>query len=277
VRGLTDAVLRATIGTHLGTGETSPAQLDAARMVFRHIFINPFNSPDVVDAAKESAADLLAHVRDVVAARRAEFDRGRDDQTDVLGRLMHDMKFADPTARMKNDAELTDQLVGLYVAWAASVSRTTAFAIDSLLDHPDAMRETHEAAKDRQAGAMWKLLAEAIRVLPPVPAVERICMRQGSVQGATVRRERDVSIVLTAVTMDKAAYDAPRRFNANRPDQDNLAFGHDLHECLGFELASRQMSQIAISLLRRNNVRRSSKLHLSGPYPNRLDVTFEAL
>jgi cytochrome P450 len=277
VRGLTDVVLRATIGEHLGTGETSPAQLDAARMVFRHIFINPFNSPDVVDAAKSGAAGLLSHVGDVVSDRRAEVKRGGEEGDDVLGRLLGGMRNGNGRPAMKDDAELTAQLVGLVVAWAASVSRTTAYSLDALLDQPDALAKAHEAAVARDSAAMWKLLEEAIRVEPPVPAVERLCLREGPVQGVTVARERDVSIVLTAVTMDERRYPTPRQFDAARPKQDNLAFGHALHHCLGFELASRQMTQIAIALLRHRNVRRDSRLHLRGPYPDKLEVTFEAL
>jgi cytochrome P450 len=261
---------------HLGTGATSPSQLDAARMVFRHIFINPFNSPDVVDAAKRSAADLLSHVRDVVADRRAEVERGGEPGEDVLGRLITGMRNGNGEPAMKDDEELTAQLVGLVVAWAASVSRTTAYSLDALLDQPEALKKAHAAAVADDEKAMWKLLEEAIRVEPPVPAVERMCLREGPVQGSTVTRECDVSIVLTAVTMDERRYPSARRFDAGRPDQDNLAFGHDLHHCLGFDLASRQMSQIAIALLRRRNVRRDSKLQLRGPYPDKLEVVFEA-
>jgi cytochrome P450 len=279
VRGLTDEVLRETIGQHLGTGKTSPEQLEAARMVFRHIFINPFNSPDVVDAAKVSALALLDHVRDIVAARRAEIQRGRKDRDDVLARLMDDMAHAKPDKRMKDDKELTDQLVGLVVAWSASVSRSTAYAIDALLDQPAALAQAHLAAKREDENEMWKLLAEAIRVQPPVPAVERMCLREGPVERMSVARERDVSIVLTAVTMDEGQYSGARRFDAERDprEQDNLAFGLDLHRCLGFDLASRQMSHIAIALMKRPNVQRAGKLRLAGPYPDRLEVTFEAL
>jgi cytochrome P450 len=279
VRGLTDEVLKETIGHHLGTGTTGPEQLQDARMVFRHIFINPFNSPDVLDAAKLSALALLDHARDIVAARRAEVQRGRNDREDVLARLMNDMARATPDKRMKDDKELTDQLVGLVVAWSASVSRTTAYAIDALLDRPAALAQAHEAAKREDEEEMWKLLAEAIRVQPPVPAVERLCLREGPVERMSVAREQDVSIVLTAVTMDEVQYPSARRFDAERghDEQDNLAFGHDLHRCLGFELARRQMSQIAIALMKRPNVQRAGKLHLAGPYPDRLEVTFGAL
>ena len=282
VHGLTDAVLEKTIGVHLGTGTTTRKQLDAARMVFRHIFINPFNSPDVVEAAGRDAKLLLDHVKDIVADRRAAVGNDGPYGDDVLGHLLEAMdNGAEP--RLESNEELIDQLVGLVVAWAASISRSTAFAIDALLDQPEAMSKAHEVATALadQPGAdvepMWELLSEALRWQPPVPAIERVCMREGPVGGETVRREREVWAVLTAVTMDKSRYEHPHRFSLSRADQDNLTFGYDLHRCLGLPIAREQMSQIAIALLRRKNVKRACKLQLVGPYPDRLDVTCEAL
>jgi cytochrome P450 len=282
VHGLTDAVLEKTIGVHLGTGTTSPRQLNAARMVFRHIFINPFNSPDVVEAAGRDAKLLLDHVTDVVADRKSAVGRGGPYGDDVLGHLLEAMANGNGT-RLDSDKELTDQLVGLVVAWAASVSRSMAYTIDALLDQPAALRKANAVAvglaKDPAADVepMWEVLTEALRWQPPVPAIERVCMREGPVEGQTVRREREVWAVLTAVTMDKAGYHEPHRFKLDRPDQDNLTFGYDLHRCLGLPIARAQMSQIAIALLRRPNVKRACKLQLVGPYPDKLDVTFERL
>jgi cytochrome P450 len=280
VHELTDAVLMATIGVHLGTGETTPRQLDAARMVFRHIFINPFNSPDVVEAAEADAALLLDHVKDIVEDRRAAVNHGAPYGDDVLGMLLRNMNDGSEPKLAGYD-ELTDQLVGLLVAWAASVSRSMAYTLDALLDQPAAMAKAHEVAvalaADPAAGdqPMWDVLTEAMRWQPPVPAIERVCMREGPVEGQTVRREREVWAVLTAVTMDKSRYNQPRTFNLDRTDQDNLTFGHQLHRCLGLPIARAQMSQIAIALLRRENVKRACRLQLVGPYPDRLDITFE--
>jgi cytochrome P450 len=251
--------------------------------VFRHIFINPFNSPDVVEAAECSAGLLLGHVRGLVKTRRGLADPGDHD---VLGRLITNMNDKREPYLETND-ELVGQLVGLLVAWIASVSRSVAYIVDALLDQPDALRHAHEvaveAAKQLDAGAdpdkaiepMWQVLTEALRWQPPVPAIERVCMRAGPVEGQTVRREREVWAVLTAVTMDRRGYESPREFRLNRAQPDNLTFGHGLHRCLGFWIARAQMSNIAVALLRRNNVQRACRLQLVGPYPNRLDVTFD--
>jgi cytochrome P450 len=250
--------------------------------VFRHIFINPFNSPDVVEAAGRDAKLLLDHVKDIVADRRAAVSNGAPYGNDVLGHLLKAMENG-VEPRLASDEELIDQLVGLVVAWAASISRSTAYAIDSLLDQREAIDKAHEVAvaladdPGADVEPMWEVLTEALRWQPPVPAIERVCMREGPVEGETVRREREVWAVLTAVTMDKTRYDNPRQFSLGRPDQDNLTFGYDLHRCLGLPIARAQMSQIAIALLRRKNVKRACKLQLVGPYPDKLVVTLEAL
>jgi cytochrome P450 len=284
VHGLTDEVLMQTIGVHLGTGQPSREQLDDARMVFRHIFINPFNSPDVVEDAEAGAGRLHGQVGRIVAAR---LDPGAPVKDDVLGRLIQNMR--DKKGRyLESDDELIQQIGGLLVAWAASVSRSVAFIVDALLDQPDALRHAHDVAvavaaeldakpenPDTTIEPMWQVLTEALRWQPPVPAIERVCMREGPVEGQTVRREREVWAVLTAVTMDKVRYPDPRAFKLDRTDQDNLTFGYGLHRCLGLPIARAQMSNIAVELLRRNNVRRACRLQLVGPYPERLDVTFE--
>jgi cytochrome P450 len=280
-------VLKETIGVHLGTGKPEREELDAARMVFRHIFINPFNSPDVVEDAEQGAKLLLGHVTRVVDTRRAEMENGEPVKNDVLGHLLKNL-IDQSEPHLTDDEELTHQLVGLLVAWAASVSRSLAYTIDALLDQPAAMTHAHEVAvalaKQLDEGAdkpdeviepMWQVLTEALRWQPPVPAIERVCMREGPVEGRTVRREREVWAVLTAVTMDKHGYDEPRAFRLDRRDPDNLTFGYGLHRCLGLPLARAQMSNIAIALLRRRNVERACRLQLVGPYPDKLDVTFE--
>ncbi len=276
VHGLTDAVLQATVGRHLGTGEATPKQLDAARMVFRQIFINPFNSPDIVEDSERDARYLLAYVGDVVQTRDAELRRGAEPGGTVVDTLLDGYIRGGADPHLISLPEVTSQVVGLLVAWAASVSRSVAYAVDALLDQPDALRRAGELARLGDDKGMWELLQEALRWQPPVPAIERLCVREGPVHGETVRRERDVSVVLTAVTMDKQGYPEPRRFGLARGSQDNLTFGHGLHRCLGFEIAREQMSGIALSLLRRGDVRRVCELELVGPYPDRLEVTMEA-
>lgn len=287
VHGLTDEVLKSTVGVHLGTGTPSVPQLKAARAVFRHIFINPFNSPDVVDDARTGAGALIDHVQGKIDDLRA---KPGPVQNDVLGRLIENMD-AGSEPHLEDDAELLGQVVGLLVAWVASISRSVAYVVDALLDQPDAMKHAHDVAvavadeldhgphprrnPDDVIEPMWQVLTEALRWQPPVPAIERVCMREGPVEKQTVRREQQVWTVLTAVTMDKQGYQAPREFRLDRSKPDNLTFGHGLHRCLGYDIARAQMSNIAVSLLRRDNVKRACRLQLVGPYPDRLDVTFE--
>jgi cytochrome P450 len=218
---------------------------------------------------------LLDYVGDVVKTRYGELERGAKPGENVVDFLLAGYMQGGADPHLTSVPEVIGQVVGLLVAWAASVSRSMAYAIDAMLDQPDAIRKARDVARDGDHDGMWELLQEALRWQPPVPAIERLCLRAGPVHGETVRRERDVSVVLTAVTMDKQGYPEPRRFGLDRGRQDNLTFGHGLHRCLGFEIARQQMSGIALSLLRRDNVQRACKLQLVGPYPDRLDITMD--
>ena len=79
-----------------------------------------------------------------------------------------------PEAERPEMDELIQQIGGLLVAWAASVSRSVAFIVDALLDQPDALRHAHDVAvavaaeldakpenPDTTIEPMWQVPAEA--------------------------------------------------------------------------------------------------------------------
>ena len=131
------------------------------------------------------------------------------------------------------------------------------------------------AARENDRSAMSAVLMEAFRFYPPVPGIERVCRRETAIGGRRVRREKDAVIVITSAMMDDSAIDHPDRFHVGRPRDQDLNFGRERHECLGREIASVQMREVAIGLLRRPNVQRGCRLKLEGPYPHRLEVTFD--
>ncbi len=109
VSQLTDPVLEFTIGRHLGVGVVTKKELDAARTVFRDIFINPLRDPRVTREALKAADHLRTQVEDDV---RKRLERPHDD---IIGRLV--------TAEKLEHEQIVNQGIGLFVAWSASVSR----------------------------------------------------------------------------------------------------------------------------------------------------------
>jgi cytochrome P450 len=273
VHGLTDPVLGATIGAFLGVGPVSRMQLVQARTVFRDVFINALEDPRVSERAHLAALALRAHVQSVVDDRRAEVSRGVAPRQDVLGRLMQAERAGLPLRLMGE--EVVNQVLGLLVAWATSVSRSMGFAVESLLRRPEAMNMAQEAARRQDRDAMAAVLMEAFRFYPPVPGLERVCRRETAIRDRQVPREKDVVIVVASAMVDESVIDDPGRFCPGRAREQDLNFGLARHACLGREIARTQMTEIALALFRRPNVQSSGKLKLEGPYPRRLEVTFD--
>lgn len=257
IGGLTQYVLGQTIGPYLGLRDFKPQDVERAKAVFRQIFINPFDLPHVRERAEGAAQILRRLVHDEIEARRSDSERFGG----VIGRLIE--------ASELDDDDIAVQVVGLLVAWAASVPRGMAYAIDWLLDHPDALREAQVAGASGDLRAMWALLLKGLQARPPAPAVERTCERTSEVHGVKVKCERDLMVVLTSAMQD-ADFEPEHADEALR----HLPFGYGIHQCVGRWISEVQMSAIASELLRRPGVARVCPLKLEGPYPTRLVVTY---
>jgi cytochrome P450 len=259
---LTDPVLAATIGRHLGLGDVTKAQLVDGRAVFRDIFINGLKDPRVSGVARHAADRLRDHVTSVVDDRLAT----PPDHRDILGRLIAGGELS--------KKELIDHGIGLLVAWSASVSRAMAFAMDALFRQPDGFALAQRAAFRADRDAMTAVLWEAFRFVPPAPAVERVCRREAPLRRRLVRREADIIVTFTSAMMDDDAIEDAGRFRVGRSRELDLIFGYGSHSCLGRELAREQMTGILMALFRRPNLKWAYGIKLEGPYPHKLEVTW---
>ncbi len=259
---LTDPVLAATIGGQLGLEGIEPRHLVDARTVFHDIFINSLKDPRVSRRAEAAAADLHRYIAPQVDRRRA----GPRDERDIVGRLL-------AGGGMSPD-EVVHHATGLLVAWSASVSRATAFAMDALFKQPDGFKLAKQAASAGDRELMTEVLREAFRFVPPAPAVERVCRREEPLRRLPVRREAQIVVTITSAMMDSSVVDEPGRFRVGRPCGEDLTFGFGNHACLGGELARAQLSGILIALMRKPGPAWAYGIQLEGPYPHRLEVTW---
>jgi cytochrome P450 len=270
VGGLADRVLAETAGPYLGTGPGDARRVEQARDVFAEVFLNGLGDPVVRERAQASARELREQVERALAARRDAL--GGDVPDDVAGRLL--ALERDGAADRLVGRELADNLLGLLVAWTTSVSRTTAFALDALLDRPDAVAAAGAAARAGDEPRVAALAFEALRFQPAAPAVERVCTRRARIAGRTVERGTPVLALLSSAMMDERRIARPRAFDPDRAAPAGLHFGHGLHACLGRDISRVQIGAIATALLRRDGVRRTGRLRMRGPYPRELQVAF---
>jgi cytochrome P450 len=272
VAGLTEPVLMRSIETYLGTGPSDEQQLEDARDVFWDVFINPLQDPWVHKYAQDAAKRLFTQVGGVVADRRAQTRRGEAPGNDVLGHLLQMDTFGNGPG-LTND-QIVANLVGVLIAWVTQVSRTMAFTFDELLRQPKTLDRAHACARDGDGAAVTEVLMEAMRLMPSVPAIERVCLRDSRVGGKVIKRDTRVMVALTSAMMDPKAVPHAADFLPGRPDDAYLQYGQGLHTCPGRPISLVQMTAIAIELLSRPNVRRGSRLKWELPYPRRLEVKF---
>lgn len=254
-----------SVGTYLGTGPATPAQLEQSRAIFHEIFINALHNPVVTEKAVAAGAVLRAHIAQLVTERRAATQHD-EAGTDLLGLLLRDGRL--------DDDELVNSLLGLFVGWTTPVSRSMGFAVDALLDRESAIRLGHEAAREGGLKAVRDVMLEALRFQPSAPALERICQRETQIAGRRVRRGDQVMALVSSAMMDEARVADPRRFLPGRGAEANLHFGDRLHRCIGQHISMAQIAAISSVLLAHENVRRAGSLERVGPYPSRLLVSF---
>ncbi|MAG04700.1 MAG: cytochrome P450 [Acidimicrobiaceae bacterium] len=114
----------------------------------------------------------------------------------------------------------------------------TSNALLHLLSHPDQLAEVRAALADGEEALLDNAVEESLRFEPAVALVDRYATTDVDLGGAAIRRGELVSISLTAVNRDPAAFADPDRFDVHRPNaRQNLSFVHGPHACLGMHLA----------------------------------------
>jgi Cytochrome P450 len=100
---------------------------------------------------------------------------------------------------------------------------------------------------------------EMLRYDTPVQLVTRQVLADVEVEGAYLRQDENVVVLLGAANRDPASFPEPDVFDISRPDNGHLAFAWGSHFCLGARLA-RLEAQLVFAGLRR----RFARLDLAG-------------
>ncbi|MGY1837847.1 MULTISPECIES: cytochrome P450 [unclassified Modestobacter] len=105
---------------------------------------------------------------------------------------------------------------------------------------------------------------ETLRFDPPVQLTARIAHEDAELDGARLRRDSSVLVLLAAAGRDPAAHPDPDRFDLHRVQtSSHLAFSSGVHHCLGAPLA-RLEGEVALRLL----AERAPRLRAAGrPVP----------
>lgn len=247
--------------------------------IFEEIFVNVKNDPAIAAEANRASGALAAHLDEAIAARKAQANG--TPPTDVVGRLL---AMQATSATSFSDEEIRVNVIGLVCGFIPTIATATTFALDALLDRPDALRDAQAAARADDDDAVRAHVLEAMRLAPQGPGLFRRARTDFEVAEGSMHATRIPAGTLTfaatqSAMLDDDVVDDPDEFRIGRPAHHYLHFGVGLHQCFGRFANSMQIPLIAKAVLRRPGLARAAgpegQLVKDGPFPQSLVLTFE--
>jgi cytochrome P450 len=257
------------IGRWFGTpGPDEDTMIAWTLAMFEAIFVNLKDDPEIHARAKKAGEGLRSYLDALIAQRKAS--GGPAD--DVLGRLIA-LQAASPAAF--TDEEIRMNIIGLVCGFVPTIATATTFAIDELLDRPEALAGARAADDD----ALRAYMFEALRFAPQGPGLFRKAQRdcviaEGTHHETELRKGTTVFAATQSAMNDDDVVDDPGEFRTDRPRHHYMHFGVGMHECFGRFASTMAIPLIAKALLRREDLQRAGPLIKAGPFPESLLVTY---
>lgn len=231
------------------------APSDEARAFARWVYqVSPAFAPALpgedMAAMVEGATRLTAYVEQRLAKAMA----GEAPRSDLLENMA-----AAVAVDALTPAEAVAQLVTLIIGASDTTRAAMAIQVGLVLATGQAWSQLGDDPNLARA-----VVAEALRLEPPVGSVPRFSMEEIALNGATIPAGRLVSLSTLSAMRDPARFSDPDAFVIDRTDHTRwpLVFGGGAHRCIGEALARMELEEGLMALSRR-----LPGLRLAGPAP----------
>jgi cytochrome P450 len=252
------------------------------RILFWEAFMNSGGDASIRRAGVQAATELHMYVDGLIAAERAEMDRGGERPDTMLTRLIRAQ--VDPATRL-SDEGVRRNICGVVVGAVDTTNKATAQLVDQLLRREGALREAQRAARDGDMQTVTQYTFEALRFNPLNPVLVRHVARDAVLAEGTRHRRpvpsgHTVYAAVLPAMFDGAVFDDPETFRHDRLPAADLNFGYGMHSCFGRYVNNIQIPELVAALLRCGGLRRApgreGRLQYEGPFPDRLLVDVDA-
>lgn len=202
-------------------------------------------------AAGKALADLFSkHVRANLDSRRASPGNTDDATSALLDMAIDGEKLTD------------EQIVSILRNWAAGHGTVSA-ALGILLLHlardPDLQNRLRS-----EPSLIPAAIEEILRVDGPLVANRRTTTREVEIQGRTIPKGENLTLIWIAANRDPRIFDDPEVINLERRTDASLVWGQGIHTCLGAPLARIEMRVVLEEVLSRTKC-----IELVDPAPRR--------
>ncbi len=220
------------IGKMLGIPNEAQNQLHQWSNVLSRI-LDSLVSVEEYEILNKAIEEFQEYLRDLVAKRE------KDPQEDLISALI--------AAREENERLSQDELLAtcilLFMTGEETTVNTIGNGILALLQHPEQMKTLI-----REPTIIQIAVEELLRYDSPVQMTKRIVIDNLEIGNQTIQAGEKIILCLGSANRDPAQFANPDQLNFNRCENNHLAFGDNIHYCLGASLA-RTQAQIAINTL----------------------------
>ncbi len=238
-----------------GTPEPDPDRpqiLGWLKLISYYLFAPTANAWAV--PARRAGRRLGAHFQHLVKQRKDDIAAGLDTPDDVLGRLI---------AAQGDPDGLHDEAIARTMGFISGAIMPTSWlfieAVDRLLRlGPIRRQRLHRLALEGDEAGVRAYVMEAARFYPFPFVIVRYAEGDTHIGGRPVARGTKVNLVIASATMDAGVISHPGRFEPGRPKDSYLLFGHGMHLCGGKDIGEELMTQMAMALFSRRNLRRAA-------------------
>ena len=213
--------------------------------IFEDIFVNLKNDPAIAAEAD----------RGVGGARRLPRRGDRRPQGAVQRQRTTTWSAAcwrcrATAATAFTDEEIRVNVIGLVCGFVPTIATATTFALDALLERPDALEDAQAAARADDDDAVRAYLFEAMRLAPQGPGLFRRArtdfeVAEGSGHATKIPAGTLTFAATQSAMLDDDVVDDPDEFRLGRPAHHHLHFGVGLHQCFGRFANAMQIPLIA--------------------------------
>ncbi|AKT38587.1 cytochrome P450 [Chondromyces crocatus] len=178
-------------------------------------------------------------------------ERRREPRGDLLSLLVH----AEVDGERLSARELLSAVTSLLVGGNETTTSLVANALVTLTDHPEQLAEVQE-----NLALIPALIEEVLRFEPPAHCLFRQTTRDVEVAEMVIPGDTIVLPLLASANRDASHFPDPERFDIHRDTRGHLAFGLNIHFCLGAALARMEARVMLEALLSRTkNLKRAER------------------
>jgi cytochrome P450 len=200
------------------------------------VLIDPGDNMAEYVPANEAVQAFDDYLTAVIAERRA---RPTDD-------LLSALVLAEEEGDRLSRQELVSMVTLLFGAGHETTVNLIGNGMRAFLDNPDQWRRVVE-----DPSLVPSAVEEMLRYDSPVQLTGRNVTEDVELEGDTLRRGQQVTVVLGAANRDPDVFADPDRFDVGRNDNRHLAFGGGIHHCLGAPLARIEAQEAVAALAAR--------------------------